>query len=1054
MTRLSGVCVGLVLLALATLCASAASPKRVLMVFREDSHVPATVMIEQAVRDKLQDPGADGIEIYTEYLDTTRFAGETHYRLFGEYLREKYNGRRPDVILTVLTPAFDLAGVPPGELIPGVPVVFIAVNATDLPGRSLGTNVTGIVARPDIPGTLDAIFRLQPNTRRIVVIGGAASMDRMVTAQAEEASRAFAGRAEFDFWTNRPLTDLRLAVAKLPAGTVVLYTSIFRDVSGRAVFPAQAVALLAETASVPVYVWTDSTLGSGAIGGSVVRYGALGAWAGEAVLRVLSGAPAASQAITVLTNGTPSFDWRALRRWGISESRLPPGSVIQFRQRTLWDLYRWHIVGVVALCLLQVALIIGLLVNRAKRRQGEAEATLIAGISSKFVNLPVREVEGQIMEAERRICELLGLELSLFWQWSPEVPEVLTLTHLYRLLDGPPAPERMSANEHFPWCQRELRASRTIVLSSLEELPAEAARDRETFRHFSIKSALVLPLSVGGGPPVGALSFGTVRAERDWPDALVKRLQLVAEIFANALARKRADQTLRESEERLRLLIEQAPEAVVVLDLEQNRLVEVNAQAERLFGCGRQELLASNPQRFYTPEQPDAQPIAESMRAYSERALGGETVVFERTICNARGQRLHCEVRLVRLPAGERKLVRASYIDITEVKQSEAALREAQTTLNAIIDGTDDLIWSVDPVSFGLMTFNQGLRDYFFQGRGIPLQPGMRPEDLFPPGEYVQRWRDFYQRALQEGPFTTEYQVFTQNRTLQLSFNVLKRDGKVFGVSAFGKDLTERKRAELEVQQQRQELAHVARVSVMGELAASVAHELNQPLGAILSNAEAAELFLQQDPPALGELGAILADIRKDDERAGEVIRRMRSLLRKRELEREPLQFNLLVEDVFRLVSADAALRKTAIAAELSPYLPPIQGDRIHLQQVLLNLMMNALEAMAKQPPQKRRLTVRTRRASDAGVEVSVTDSGPGIEPANLPHLFEPFFTTKQSGIGMGLAIARKIVEAHQGRIWAENHPGGGAIFRFTLPSARGEGRGARGEWQGTSGNE
>ena len=324
---------------------------------------------------------------------------------------------------------------------------------------------------------------------------------------------------------------------------------------------------------------------------------------------------------------------------------------------------------------------------------------------------------------------------------------------------------------------------------------------------------------------------------------------------------------------------------------------------------------------------------------------------------------------------------------------------------------------------------------------------------LFPPGEYVQRWRDFYQRALQEGPFTTEYQVFTQNRTLQLSFNVLKRDGKVFGVSAFGKDLTERKRAELEVQQQRQELAHVARVSVMGELAASVAHELNQPLGAILSNAEAAELFLQQDPPALGELGAILADIRKDDERAGEVIRRMRSLLRKRELEREPLQFNLLVEDVFRLVSADAALRKTAIAAELSPYLPPIQGDRIHLQQVLLNLMMNALEAMAKQPPEKRRLTVRTRGQRCRG-GVSVTDSGPGIEPADLPHLFEPFFTTKQSGIGMGLAIARKIVEAHQGRIWAENHPGGGAIFRFTLPSARGEGRGARGEWQGTSGNE
>jgi PAS domain S-box-containing protein len=404
----------------------------------------------------------------------------------------------------------------------------------------------------------------------------------------------------------------------------------------------------------------------------------------------------------------------------------------------------------------------------------------------------------------------------------------------------------------------------------------------------------------------------------------------------------------------------------------------------------------------------------------------------------AHGQRwIHHAARVATRSAAGRAVRTFGVVrDITERKQAEEALREARTTLNAIIDSTDDLIWSVDPNSFGLMTFNRGLRDYFFQGRGIRLEPGLRPEDLFPAGEYVQRWRDFYQRALQEGPFTTEYQVYTHTRTLQLSFNLVKRDGEVFGVSVFGKDITERKQAEAEVLRQRSELAHVARVSTMGELAASVAHELNQPLGAILANAEAAELFLQQEPPALGELGAILADIRKDDERAGEVIRRMRSLLRKRELEREPLQINPLVEDVFRLVSADAALRNTAIAAELSPYLPPIQGDCIHLQQVLLNLIMNAMEAMAKQPPEKRRLMVRTRRAGDGGVEVSVADSGSGIEPHHLPKLFEAFFTTKQSGIGMGLAIARKIVEAHGGRIWAENGPTGGAVFRFTLPGA------------------
>jgi two-component system sensor kinase FixL len=197
-------------------------------------------------------------------------------------------------------------------------------------------------------------------------------------------------------------------------------------------------------------------------------------------------------------------------------------------------------------------------------------------------------------------------------------------------------------------------------------------------------------------------------------------------------------------------------------------------------------------------------------------------------------------------------------------------------------------------------------------------------------------------------------------------------------------------------------------------------------------------LFLNQDPPALDELRAILTDIRQDDERASEVILRMRSLLRKHELERLPLEINFVVEDVLQVVSGDAALRKVAISADLAPVLPKILGDRVHLQQVLINLILNGMDAMAGQPRERRRLSVRTRPVADNLVELAVIDLGHGIEPEKLPRVFEPFFSTKPNGMGMGLSISRTIIEAHHGKILAENNASGGATFRVTLPVASG----------------
>ena len=223
----------------------------------------------------------------------------------------------------------------------------------------------------------------------------------------------------------------------------------------------------------------------------------------------------------------------------------------------------------------------------------------------------------------------------------------------------------------------------------------------------------------------------------------------------------------------------------------------------------------------------------------------------------------------------------------------------------------------------------------------------------------------------------------------------------------------------------------------MSQLASSIAHELNQPLGAILRNAEAGELFLQDPPPDLDEVGAILADIRKDSQRAGEVIDRMRALMKQRQAERRRLDLDLLSEETLALVQPDAERRRVRLVRENDRALPPVHGDRVQLQQVLLNLLLNAMEALGDNPPARRLVTVRTR-STNSMAEVTVSDSGCGISENELLRVFEPFFTSKPNGLGMGLAISSSIIEAHGGRLWAENNVAGGTTFTFTLPAAKG----------------
>jgi signal transduction histidine kinase len=584
-------------------------PKRVLMIFGEGKDVPGNVMLEQAVRAEMQKLSTNRIEFFGENLDASHFSDASHYLLFQDYLGRKYAGQNLDLLLVFPSRDYTLAEELPAAVFPGLPVVLVAANEMAVPPDLGKHGITGIIQRFDLRGTLGLILRLQPETRRVVVIGGTSDMDRATLGRIEEVARSLDG-IEFDFWTNRPVAELPVAVKSLPEDTVILLSTVQRDVAGLPFFMSQLASMLAPAANAPMYVLGGWVLGSGALGGAVVDPNDLGARAGKLALQVLEGTPADKLPVDVPTKGTPTVDWRALRRWDISESRVPAGCVVRYRPHSLWEEHQSLILFSLALFLAQAGTIAGLLAQRAQRRRAEAEILI-----------------------------------------------------------------------------------------------------------------------------------------------------------------------------------------------------------------------------------------------------------------------------------------------------------------------------------------------------------------------------------------------------------------------------------------QRTELAHVARVSTMGQLSSALTHELNQPLGAILRNAEAAEIFLQREPPDLDEVRAILADIRKDDQRAGSVIDRMRTLLKRHRLESNPLDLAGLLEETVTLTRADAQARRVNLALQVPAPLPVVHGDRVHLQQVLLNLILNGMDAMADGPPAERLLTVRAEVTQDGNVEITVGDCGTGIPSDKMKFLFEPFFTTKPNGMGMGLAISQTIIEAHNGKIRAGNNAGKGATFTITLPA-------------------
>jgi PAS domain S-box-containing protein len=382
-------------------------------------------------------------------------------------------------------------------------------------------------------------------------------------------------------------------------------------------------------------------------------------------------------------------------------------------------------------------------------------------------------------------------------------------------------------------------------------------------------------------------------------------------------------------------------------------------------------------------------------------------------------------------------LIVALYLERRYAHRARAVLQEKQQLLELATGAGELGLWWRD-LRDGYVWVNAFVRSLFGFGENEPL--GF--EDLFQrvhPDDRAHVAAVIERAQADDVPFETEFRtrlpdgtqrwVMAKGRTMpDERGNRWRRMGVAF-------DITQRVATEMELQQKRLELAHVVRVSLLGELAASLAHELRQPLTAIGANATAALSFLERESSNTVEVRESLKDIITANERASEVISRLWAMAKKDEKsEFSTVDLAYIVRNVLGLVHTMAVTQDIHVVSEIKANMPPVRGDRVQLEQVVLNLVLNAFEAMKESPAGRRQVIIRGQRRDIAFNGVAVIDRGPGIADADVNRIFEPFYTTKREGLGMGLSICRSIITQHGGELWAENNPEGGATFYFTLP--------------------
>ena len=492
-------------------------------------------------------------------------------------------------------------------------------------------------------------------------------------------------------------------------------------------------------------------------------------------------------------------------------------------------------------------------------------------------------------------------------------------------------------------------------------------------------------------------------------------------------------------------VFESSPDGISIVGRDY-RYQRVNPVYERRTGIPAEGFVG-----VHLSEANGAEAFEQTIKPTLDRCFAGEEVSYAEWFTNPLGRR-YMAMTYTPLRPGSEQVEAALVItrdltdhmqDIADRKHAEEAARRSEKELREVIETVPAMVWTALPD--GHVDFiNRRWQEFTGMSLDETLGWNWEAEAPFHPDDF-EHYMDKWNASLATGQsFEAEMRIRRaadgEYRWLFESAVPLRDEqGNILKWYGFVVDIEDRKRGEEALQKAQAELAHVNRVATMGQLTASIAHEVNQPIAATVTNAQVALTWLGRQPPDLEEVREALDCIVRDGNRAGAVIARIRALIKKAPARKDSLDINEAIREVIVLTRGEAVKNGVSVQTQLASGLPSVQGDRVQLQQVLLNLIMNAIEAMSGMSEGTRELRISTGEPESGGVVVAVCDSGPGLAPEAFGRLFEAFHTTKSSGMGMGLSICRSIIEAHGGRVWASVNEPRGAVFQFTLPPKQDE---------------